>query len=62
MNGVEEVDVRYDDRSLDVTFDDAKTSEAAIIKKIGEEMGLAIEVAEERGARKEGNVAETCPM
>ena len=62
LDGVEEVNVRYDDRSLDITFDDAKTSEAAIIKKIGEEMGLAMEVADTHGARKEGGAAETCPM
>ncbi|MDO8600993.1 MAG: hypothetical protein Q7R73_05340 [bacterium] len=62
MGGVEEAHVRYDDRSLDVTFDDTKTSVTAIIKKIGEEMGLAMEVAREHGARKEGNVSETCPM
>ncbi|MBI2624176.1 heavy-metal-associated domain-containing protein [Candidatus Parcubacteria bacterium] len=61
LTGVQDVKVRYEDRSLDVTFDDAQTSEEAIIKKIGSELGLALE-ANEHGAVKEGNVAETCPM
>ena len=60
--GVRDADVRYDDRSLDVTFDDAKTSADEIIKAIGREMGLAMEVAESHGAKKDGNVADTCPM
>ena len=59
--GVKDVKVRYDDRSLDVTFDDVETSAQEITKKIGQEMGLAMEVAE-HGASKGGNVAETCPM
>ncbi|MDP3794807.1 MAG: heavy-metal-associated domain-containing protein [bacterium] len=61
IKGVEEVQVRYEDRSLDVTFDDAQTSEAAIIQKIGDELGLHMEVAA-HGSSKEGAVAETCPM
>jgi copper chaperone CopZ len=60
--GVQEVEVRYEDRSLDVTFDGEKTSEEEIIKKVGQGMGLAMEVAEARGAKKEGDVSETCPM
>ena len=59
--GVTDVKVRYDDRSLDVTLDDGKTSAEAIAKKIGEEMGLAMEVGA-LNARKDGNVSETCPM
>lgn len=62
IDGVTEVKVRYEDRSLDITFDDAKTSPEEIIKKIGQEMGLLLEVADTHGASKEGNVAETCPM
>lgn len=61
LPGVQDVKVRYEDRSLDVTFDDARTSEETIIKKIGSELGLAME-ANEHGAAKEGNVADTCPM
>ncbi|MDP2664540.1 MAG: cation transporter [bacterium] len=60
--GVEDVKVRYEERSLDVTFDEAKTSENEIIKKIGQEMGLAMEVGETHGAKKQGNVSGTCPM
>ena len=60
--GVGEVEVRYEERSLDITFDETQTSEQEIIKKIGQEMGLAMEIAEAHGAKKEGNVAETCPM
>ena len=59
--GVSEVKVRYEERSLDVTFDDEKTSVEEIIKKIGNEMGLAIEKGEP-GASKNSSVSETCPM
>lgn len=61
LEGVHEVVVRYDDRSLDIAFDDAKISPEKIIEVIGKELGLRMEVGEE-GARKEGNAAETCPM
>ena len=60
-DGVLEVEVRYEDRSLDVTFDDEKTSSGAIIKKIGQELGLMMEVGEFKASRV-GDVAETCPM
>lgn len=60
MEGVKEVDVRYEERSLDVTFDDEKTSVGVIIKKIGQEMGLMMEEGEFMA--KMGDVAETCPM
>ena len=59
--GVQDVKVRYEERSLDITFDDSKTSEWEFIKKIGEELGLAMEVGETSG-KKEGSVADTCPM
>ena len=61
IKGVKNVKVRYEDRSLDVTFDDAETNENEIIAKIGQEMGLAMEVGEVNASKK-GNVAETCPM
>lgn len=59
--GVEKVDVRYEDRSLDVTFREEETSPEEIIRRIGEEMGIAMEVAEPN-SRKEGDVSHTCPM
>lgn len=59
--GVQEVTVRYEDRSVDVSFDDAMTSPEAIAHAVGVELGLALETGETNGA-KEGNVAETCPM
>ena len=59
--GVEDVKVRYEDRSLDIAFDDSKTNPKAILKVIGEELGLAMEVGSPSG-KKEGNVADTCPM
>lgn len=61
VKGVQEVSVRYEDRSVDVTFDDVDTSVEQIIKAVGDEMGLALEVGE-WGAGKDGNVAGTCPM
>ena len=61
VEGVQDVTVRYEERSLDVTFDEGKTTPGEITKKIGEEMGLAMEVAE-HGSKKQENVANTCPM
>ena len=61
IKGVGNVKVRYEERSLDVAFDDAQTSQEEIIKKIGSEMGLAMEVGEPN-ASKEGKAADTCPM
>ena len=52
--------VRYEDRSLDVTFDD-DTSEGEIIRVVGKEMVLALEVGD-IGAVKLGAPAGTCPM
>lgn len=42
LKGVQDVTVRYNDRSVEVTFDDALITLETIIKKIGEEMGLAM--------------------
>ena len=60
IKGVSDAKIHYDERAVEVIFDDAETSEAAIIKKIGEDMGLALEVV--RPGETGGNVAETCPM
>jgi copper chaperone CopZ len=61
LPGVREVKVRYEERAVEVAFDDEKISADAISKKIGEEMGLAFETrdAPPLGA---GSAAETCPM
>lgn len=59
--GVLEVKVRYEDRSIDVTFDDTQTSPDALITAIGKEMGLAMEIGAD-GDKKEGGAAESCPM
>lgn len=59
--GVEQAKVRYEDRALDITFDDEKTSTDVMIEKIGKEMGLAMEVGESGGS-KDGAATETCPM
>ncbi|MCH8986845.1 cation transporter [Patescibacteria group bacterium] len=61
IEGVQDVKVRYEERSLDVTFDEDKVNPEEITKKIGEEMGLAMEVAE-HGSKKQENVTNTCPM
>jgi len=61
MPGVQEVKVRYEERSLDIKLDATKISAEEIIKKIGQELGLAMEVGETHGVKK-GSVANTCPM
>ena len=61
FSGVQDVKVRYEERSLDVTFDEDKVNPEEITKKIGQEMGLAMEVAE-HGSKKQENVANSCPM
>ncbi|MBI3442332.1 MAG: heavy-metal-associated domain-containing protein [Candidatus Sungbacteria bacterium] len=59
--GVSDVKIRYEDRSLDVTFDETMVSPEEIIKKIGQETGLGLEIGEPGGA-KPGTAADTCPM
>lgn len=61
MPGVKDVKVRYEERSLDITLDEEKISGEEITKKIGQELGLAMEIGEVN-AKKEGSVANTCPM
>lgn len=61
IKGVKDVKVRYEERSLDIEYDDSEISPEEIIKKVGEEMGLMMEIGEIGGSKK-GNVAETCPM
>ncbi len=61
VKGVQDVIVRYEDRSVDVIFDDAQTTIDQIIKTVGNEMGLALEAAG-HGSIKNGSVAESCPM
>ena len=61
LPGVAEVNVRYDDRSLDVTFDEGKLTERDIIQEVGETSGLALWVGVP-GGKIEGDVSETCPM
>jgi len=61
LPGVASVDVRYDDRSLDVTFDDRRASERDIIQEVGTTLGLALWVGKP-GGKIEGDVSETCPM
>ena len=61
LSGVSEVKVHYEDRSVDVTFDDEKTSAEKIKEVIGKEMGLAM-IEGEPGATKEGGATHTCPM
>ena len=60
IRGVKDAKIHYEERSVEVTFDDAQTNEGAIIKKIGEEMGLALEAAKPGDAG--GTIADTCPM
>lgn len=59
--GVENVVVRYEERSLDISYDDAKASPEEIIKKIGAEMGISMQIAE-YGIAKNKDISETCPM
>lgn len=61
LRGVSDVVVRYDDHSLDVTFDDTLISPQVIIKKIGSELGLHTEEGA-LNAAKEGGAAASCPM
>ena len=61
VKGVQDATVRYEDRSVDVAFDDTQTSVEQIIKAVGDEMGLALESAK-HGSAKKGDIAESCPM
>ena len=57
--GVSEVKVHYEERSLDVTYEDSQVSPSDIVKKIGEELGLAMEAGKPDGSKEE-NADETC--
>lgn len=61
LDGVSDVQVRYEERSLDVTFDEDVTTPDTIVSVIGSELGLAMEVAA-AGAKKEEDVSTSCPM
>jgi len=61
LRGVKDAKVHYEERSVDVTFDDTETSDNAIIQAVGKEMGLALKVAMP-GDEAAVSVAETCPM
>lgn len=61
VKGVTDVVVHYESRSVDVTFDDQEATVEGIVKAVGDEMGLALELAKPDSATS-GDVAETCPM
>ncbi len=61
LPGVLEVKVNYEERAVEVTFDDAQISPDVISKKIGEEMGLAFEVRDTPPSSGV-SASETCPM
>ncbi|MDP3735358.1 MAG: heavy-metal-associated domain-containing protein [bacterium] len=61
LPGVSSVEVRYEERALDVTFDSGVTTPETIMKTIGAELGLRMEVGEAGGSKIE-SPAETCPM
>lgn len=60
IEGVREVNVRYADRSLDVTFDSALVTPEDVIKKIGSELGLALVIGEAGGTYTR-SPSESCP-
>lgn len=59
--GIKEVDVHYEERALDITFDDSLVSVEEMTKKIGNEVGIAMM---EKGKVTNGGegAGETCPM
>jgi copper chaperone CopZ len=62
LPGVKDAKIHYEERSVEVSFDDSQITEDDISKKIGEEMGLAFTAhGEEKPAATE-SPAETCPM
>ena len=61
LPGVTYVTVRYEERALDVAYDEEKVSPDDMIREIGKELGLRMEVGE-YGSSQSGGSAETCPM
>ena len=62
LPGVQDAKIHYEERSVEVMFDDTVVSETDISKKIGEEMGLAFTA---HGVEKPASTErseETCPM
>lgn len=63
LQGVKKVTVHYDERSLEVTFDESEVLQEEIARAIGKETGIAIEVRSESRNQKNGaSAANTCPM
>lgn len=66
LKGVKEAKVHYDAGTFEVTFDDTETSEEEIIKRVGQEMGVAVkpQSAESQtpNAGGESDDSKTCPM
>lgn len=61
LSGVLHVAIRYEERAIDITFDDEKIAIEKIQEAIGREMGLAMTAGEPGGAKEE-RTADTCPM
>ena len=65
MPGVQDVVVHYEERSLDITYDDEKVKPEDIIKKIGSELGLSMEIGDTTqsgDSKNKPSAADTCPM
>lgn len=60
IEGVDSVTIHYEERSLDVTYDEDVTSVDEIITAVGKEMGLALREGDT--ASEEERAADTCPM
>ncbi len=61
IKGVKKVTVYYDSRALDIIYEDSEVSPQVIINTIGQEMGLALEVADAKNLTPQ-DVSQTCPM
>ena len=61
LKGVRELVVHYEERSLEITIEETEITAETIIKKIGQELGLAMRVAVP-GEVGPGKPADTCPM
>ncbi len=62
LPGVEDAKIHYEERSVEVTFDDSRVSAAEISGKIGQEIGLAFIASGEENPAPSESPAESCPM
>lgn len=59
IGGVKNVEIKYSEGLLALTFDDTKVAPSDIVRKVGAEMGIALEAWAPSDTNRGGNIAGT---